>query len=387
MNKRTFRLKAADLLTKDHPLEHPLYKHVESEKDADAVSWAFVNHTKMVQYPFKFQAVRPHEVRVAVTWSGICHTDCSLAEEHWQDNEQWPLTCGHEVIGHVVAVGSDVKDLQIGDVVGYGGRRENCEKCEYCQKGYDNLCQGDVEQTDPIGKYWGGFGTHIQQPAQWIFKIPKELPEDRAPPIMCAGVTCYAPLARFAKPGDSVAVLGMGGLGHMGVMIAKAMGCKVTAFTSNEDKIDLVKNLPIPPDRVVVINEKNLEEEKGQYHVVLDTITNAPDYFDGLLGLTRPLGTFALVGLPAKDNAIKISGMTMIFGQLNFVGSLYGSRQEVRDCLAFCAKHQILPVVEKHSFEDFPKAYASVRDGNPVFRAVVNVVDWAKDHLPSNKTA
>jgi len=357
--------------------KHSTYEHVDDEKDADAVAWTFLNHHKMKKYPYKFPPLKPDECRVQVLYSGLCHTDCSFAQEHWFPTGQYPFAPGHEVVGIVTHVGSEVKDLKVGDRVGYGGKRQSCEKCEFCLKGANNLCQGEVDQKESYGeKYWGGYNTHIQHPAQWLFKIPESLPSDKVAPLMCAAVTCYAPIARMVKPGDKVAVLGMGGLGHMGVKIAKAWGCNVTAFTSNEDKVDIVQDL-CKPDRVVHITDESLKEEKNKFDFVLNTITISYDGFDRLLELTKPLGTFSQVGLPAKSNKTSIWAGTLIFYQINFAGSMYGSRDEVRNCLDFCAQHNILPDCEFYDFNDFPKAYERVLKENPIFRCVVNCKDYA----------
>jgi len=372
----TIKEKLQDIFEPEASMKHETYQYVENEKDADAVAWVFVNHHKMKKYPFKFPELRPFECRVEVTHTGLCHTDCSFAEEHYE-KQHYPLAPGHEVVGKVIAVGADVKDLKVGDRVGYGGKRESCFQCEFCKMGFDNLCQGPVEQKESYGpKFWGGYSTHIQQPAQWLFKIPEGLPDDKVPPLMCAAVTCYAPLARLAKPGQKVAVLGMGGLGHMGIKIAKAMGCEVAAFTTNEDKVDIVKELG--PHKIVVINDENLKKEKMQYHIVINTISVAFDNFDDLLKITRPLGSFVQVGLPAEWNLCKVSAKTLCDAQMNLCGSMFGSRQEVTDTLDFCAKHNILPDCEFYEFDQFPEAYKKLLKGNPIFRNVVKVKDYVK---------
>jgi len=356
-------------------VEHSTYKKVD-EKDADAVAWVFENHHKMKKYPYKFHELKSDMCRVKVLYTGLCHTDCSFVEEHYFPIGQYPFSPGHEVIGIITEVGSDIKDLKVGDRVGFGGKRQSCGKCEFCEKGIDNLCQGEVEQKESYGeKYWGGYGTYITEPAQWLFKIPDSIPDDKAPPLMCAAVTCYAPIARMVKPGENVAVLGMGGLGHMGVKIAKAWGCHVTAFTSNEEKVEIVDEL-CKPDNVVHITDDTLKQEKGKYHFVLNTITIAYEKFDRLLSLTRPLGTFCQVGLPAKKNLCDVWAGNLIFSQMNFCGSMFGSRKEVKETLDFCAKHNILPDCEFYEFDDLPKAYEKLRDGNPIFRCVVNCKDY-----------
>ena len=268
--------------------------------------------------------------------------------------EKYPFVPGHEAVGIVTAIGSEVNNIKIGDRVGFGGIRKTCEQCEFCKEGNEVCCTLDLKEKNPCGpKYFGGFATHIQQPAQWLFKIPAGIPDEEAAPHMCASETCYAPIARYAKPGDKVAILGMGGLGHLGVKLAKAWGCTVTAFTSKEKKVESVKSLGA--DEVVVITDETLKQEKAKYDFVLNTITIAYERFDRLLSLTKPMGVFCQVGIPKRENTCDIWAGTLVLSQINFVGSLVASRKEVREMLDFIEKHKIKPVCEYYEFNELPK--------------------------------
>lgn len=161
---------------------------------------------------------------------------------------------------------------------------------------HEQLCQSAPTQAYTYGpKYWGGYATHIQHPQDFFFKIPENLPEERAPPLFCADLTMYAPIARYAKPGDHIAILSIGGLGHMGVQYAKAWGCKVTAFTTRLDKEEFIKGLGA--DRVVLSNAETFKAEAGKFNLILNTLPVGDD-LTVLVSLTKPFGTFVQLGLP-----------------------------------------------------------------------------------------
>jgi len=357
-------------------LTHPTYQFVD-EKDADAFAWTFVDAENMKKIPFKFPEVKANEIRAKVTYTGLCHSDAHTVRGDW-GGCSYPLTPGHEIVGRVTHVGSDVKDYKIGDLVGFGCQRACCEKCEYCTSNIEQLCKTDTDQNFTYGaKYWGGYATAIQHPSDFFFKVPESLPEERVPPLFCAGVTLYAPIARHCKKGDSVAVLGIGGLGHMAVQYAKAWGCNVTAFTTSKDKEEFIKKLGA--DRVVLSNEETFKQEAGKHNVVLNTLPTS-DNLTSLVSLTKPLGTFVQIGLPAFGNPCKFNPAPLIFGHINYTGSLIGSRQEIRDMLEFSAKNNIVPLCEQFDFEEFPKAYDTLLNGRPKFRCVVNASNAHPKH-------
>ena len=361
-------------------LNHPTYKYVEKEAEADAVAWVFTDHDNMVKYPFKFPEIKPNELRANILYSGLCHTDSSWVREEWFSVNQYPICPGHEIIGVVSALGSDVKGFKIGDQVGLGPFRDCCRQCDYCKKGYDNLCTGEatglVDQRWTYGdKYWGGYSTAVQHPADFFVKIPSSLALEKAAPLLCAGVTMYTPISKYAKPGDDVAVLGVGGLGHVAVMIAKAWGCKVTGFTIFKDQVGMIKSLGA--DEVVVVDKElnAIKQKKGKYHLVLNTIFSNDEKFSDYIRMTRPLGTFCQLGLPEVCQSSPICVSDIVFNQITFVGSLVGSRKEREEMLEFCAKHNILPMCETFEFEEFPKAYEKLLHGGPKFRCVVRCKD------------
>ena len=360
----------------DTQFTHPTYKFVD-EKEADAFAWVFVDTENMKKVAFKFPELKANEIRAKVTYSGLCYSDAHTVRNEWGP-VKYPIAPGHEIVGEVTHVGPEVKDFKVGEKIGFGCQRERCEKCEFCQIDADQFCRGGGEQNFTYGDlYWGGYATAIQHPDKFFFKIPTNLPEEQIPPLFCAGVTTYAPIARYAKPGHNVAVLGIGGLGHLAVKYAHALGCNVTGFTSSKDKEQFIKDLGA--DRVVVSSEETLKQEAGKYHLIINTLPSN-DQLTALIGLARPFGVFCQVGLPAFASPAPFNPAPLIFGQVSYVGSLIGSRKEIKEMLEFSSKHNIVPLCEKFDFEDFPKAYDRLLNGRPVFRCVVDATKAGPKH-------
>jgi len=351
-------------------LNHQTYKFVD-EKDADASAWVFTNPKEgMTKVHIKLPELRPHELRIKVTFTGLCHTDIHTVREDW-GKCTYPIAPGHEVVGEVTQVGSDVKDFNIGDKVGFGVRRQACGSCRACTTGLEQCCSSpDLEQRPTYGpKFWGGYASHMQQPADWFFKVPAGLPENKIPPLFCAGITTYAPIAKFAKPGQEVAVLGIGGLGHMAVQYAKAWGCKVTAFTSSKGKEEFIKGLGA--DRVVVSTPETLQQEAKKFDLILNTLPSTED-LDPYLRLTALAGTFVQMGIPAHANKPKMNPGILVSSHINFTGSLIGTRKETYEMLEFSAKHNIIPMCEEFEYDKFPEAFERLENGKPIFRCVVD---------------
>jgi len=352
----------------DIKLTHPTYKFVE-ESQADAIAYAFLDKNTMKKLPFKFPELEVDEIRAKVTYSGLCFTD-----HHYVSGEsfpcKFPFCPGHEIVGVITHLGSAVKDFSIGDKVGFGTHRDYCGKCEMCQKGHDQLCQNKSIDLYTYGdKHFGGYATSIQHPAKCFFKLPEELPESKIPPLFCAGITVYNPLVKYSKAGQEVAVLGIGGLGHLAVKYAKALGYKVTAFTSSLDKEKFIKELGA--DRVLVTNPETLQQEAGKYDLIINTLPSM-DNFVLYVYLTKPLGVFCQVGAPGL-NVAGFNPIHLLFGNITLVGSNTGSTKDIKEMLEFSAKNNIVPLCEEFDFEDFPKAYDRLVNGKPIFRCVANL--------------
>ena len=352
----------------DTQLSHPTYKIVD-EKEADALAWVFVDSENMKKIAFKFPELKSDQIRAKVTYVGLCHSDSHYVKADWFP-VKYPVAPGHEIVGEVTHLGSEVTGYKVGDKVGFGVQRDCCEKCDFCLAKDDQFCQGKLDQTWTYGNlYWGGYATAIQHPAKFFFKLPANLPEEKIPPLFCAGVTTYAPIARYSKPGNNVAVIGIGGLGHMAVKYARAFGCKVTAFTTSKDKEQFIKDLGA--DRVVITSEETMKQEAGKYHLIINTLPTA-EQVGGLVILARPCGVLCQVGAPPMSKPSSFSAAALIFGQISIAGSSIGSRKDIREMLEFSSKHNIVPICEEFDYEDFPKAYNRMLNERPVFRCVVN---------------
>jgi len=355
--------------------KHPTYTIVKDSKEADAVGWGFYTPDvkKMEKIYFKFPELGDDELRIKTHYAGLCYSEVHTVSGDWGPMTTKPIIPGHEIAGEVEKIGANVKDFKVGDKVGFGCYRDFCEQCKYCKRGDDNFCSGPLKQKYTYGPfYWGGYATHVQHPAKLFFKIPDTLDLGKVAPLFCAGVTLYNPISKYAKKGDNIAITGLGGLGHMGVKYGKAWGCHVTVFTTSKDKIQLCKDLGA--DEVVVTKEEGaFKKNAGKYDVVLNTIHDLDQQmFDDYTSLIAPQGTFVQLGAPMTE--IKWKMGTLVFNEAKFVGSQVGPKHTVQEMLEFSAKHNILPMVEEFSFEDFPKAWDKLINGKPFFRCVVKTL-------------
>lgn len=209
------------------------------------------------------------EVRIKITHTGLCHSDVLHSRKLWSPHVTYPCVPGHEVVGVVTVVGKGVKKFKVGDRVGCGPQRACCSSCDRCKEGNTNLCTKNW--TGLYDPNFGGYCTHIQLPESHTFLIPEKLPSDVTPPLLCAGVTVYAPLARVARAGLTCAVVGIGGLGHLAVMYANKLGMKVTAFTTSFNREKEMKDLGAL-NLSHSTDLDSLAKEKGKYDVVINTL-------------------------------------------------------------------------------------------------------------------
>jgi len=292
----------------------------------------------------------------------------------------FPLCCGHEVVGTVIEAGKDAQ-LKVGDRVGCGPQRNsNCyrnklpELCVNCQNGEEQLCVHGVEGL--YNPKTGGFGSQVRVPWRFAFKLPEEIPSHVAGPLLCAGVTVFSPIVHAdLRPGAKVAVVGIGGLGHMALMYAKAMGYEVTAVTRSLDKVEQIKQY----GATQIINssdKEDMEKHQGTFDFVLNTVS-APIAADQYLRLLKARGKLTYVGLGC-DN-IQVNPFSLVSGCKNISGSYIGGRKDMEDMLAFSAKHKIFPTCEvveapfgTNSAEKVTAAVAKVINNSARFRMVLD---------------
>ena len=352
-------------------LEHPLYKHCDI-KEADAVAWAFINKDKMIEYPFQFPEIASDEIRINVLYVGLCQSDVHTVREVWGPC-QFPLVPGHEIIGEVSLKGDEVKDFKKGEIVGFGTMRDCCENCKFCKKGKENLCL-DADFT--YGLYWGGYATAMQQPAKFYFHLPEGFKIEKAAPLFCAGITTFYPIEKYlTKEIQKVGVIGCGGLGHMAIQFLHKMGKHVTAFTTTENKIDLLKQLGA--DTIVISKDTNqMKAAEGSIEFLINTIPNDIDLQPYVSCLERG-GKFIQVGMPSDNDNLKININIFVVNEIEIIGSVVGPRHSINKMVDFCYKNDVYPIVEEYPFEEMPKAFEKLEHGKPHFRCIVNIKDYA----------
>ena len=353
-------------------LSHPIYTNFSAEK-GEAQGWAFLDKATFQHIYFSLPVLSDDEVRGRILYAGLCHSDSLTGREKWGP-AKFPLITGHEIVAEATHVGKHVTHLKAGDKFLVGCFRDNCHHCHQCKETRDNLCTGvPLGKRVTYGEYFGGYASHIQIKGGWAFKAPEGLDLADAAPLMCAGITTYAPLKKYAKHGGHALVIGVGGLGHLAVQYAKALGMKVTAFVSKKGTEDMIKALG--GDETVVWTESDLKEHQNKFNVAICTLPVSPteDQMTKLLNCMLPEGHFIQVGAPEQGDNLKISPMALIVKQISIHGSIVGSHKETIEMLEFTAKHKVKVMCEHFKFEDFPKALEKLEKGKPHFRCVVDI--------------
>lgn len=330
-------------------------------------SWAA--HTKnssLVLYNFTPPEIGPEEVEIAVEYCGLCHSDMSMIDNEW-GLSQYPLVPGHEVVGTVTAIGSLVKSLEIGQKVGVGWNAGSCMHCHQCMSGEHNLC-GSIQPT--IVSHHGGFAEKVRTHWAWAIPLPDSIKMSEAGPLLCAGATVFTPLLTFGiKPTDSVGIVGIGGLGHLGLKFAKAWGCEVTAFTSNMAKADEARSFGAHH----VVNSRDSEDilkAANTLDFLLITVNSSLDW-SALVKTLKSNGRMAIVG--AILEPLQISAIDLIFGQKRVAGSLNGGPAATSMMLDFAIRHNIYPQTEHFPMSKVNEAIKHLADGKARYRVVLDV--------------
>jgi uncharacterized zinc-type alcohol dehydrogenase-like protein len=316
------------------------------------------------KFDYACDAIGPHDLAIEISHCGICHSDVHLIDNDWGVN-RYPLVPGHEIVGTVVEIGSKAKGFSLGQRVGVGWQRGSCGRCEHCRDGEENLCTR-MEATC-VG-HFGGFADGIRVDARFCFPIPDGIASELAAPLMCAGVTVYAPLARYgAAKGLRVGVLGIGGLGHLALQFAHKMGAEVVALSSTPEKAGEARELGA--DQFIETGDPaNLRKERRTLDLLLNTASAPHDYPD-YLGMLKPHGTLCLVGAPRE--AIVLPPAALIGGQKTIAGSSIGGSKAMREMLAFAAEHGVLPRVQTLPMEQCNLGVARVKKNLARFRVVL----------------
>ena len=322
--------------------------------------------------PWSFERREPgdDDVVIDIAFCGICHSDLHTVRNEW-GGAVYPIVPGHEIAGRVASVGRKVKKLKAGDLAGVGCLVESCRKCANCKKGLEQHCSGPVSFTynslEKDGKTatQGGYSSRIVVSERFALKIAAGQPLERVAPLLCAGITTYSPLKRFgAGKGKAVGVLGLGGLGHMGVKLAAAMGAETVVLSGSPRKKADAKRLGAH-DFVLTSDAAAMAKNGGRLDLIVDTVSGVHD-LGAALGLLKTGGTLVLVG--ASPEPLAVGAFPLLMGRRSIAGSLIGGLAETQEMLDFCAKKKVLSDVEVIAPRDINASYERLLKGDVRYR-------------------
>lgn len=323
------------------------------------------------------RALRPDDVAIRITYAGICHSDLHQCRNDW-NNSIYPVVPGHEIIGEVTAVGPEVTSYNVGDLVAVGTIVDADLTCRECLAGWEQFCLGGstftyngIDKLDGSVTY-GGYSDHIIVREHFVFRVPPGLDAARAAPLLCAGITTWSPLRQYADkvgPEKEVAVAGLGGLGHLGVKFAAALGARVTMITTSPEKAADARELGAH-DVIISRNADEMEAAAGRFHFILNTIPVSHE-IEPYLALLRPGGRMVIVG--ALNPLPPISGLSLIWGNKAVGGSGVGGVPETQEMLEFCAEHGIHPDIETIGMPEVNTAYERLLRNDVRYRFVIDM--------------
>ncbi len=313
---------------------------------------------------YELNELGAEEVDIKVIYCGVCHSDLSMMNNEW-GMTQYPLIPGHEIAGEIIAVGTAVKNLKVGDKVGMGWLSASCMSCSQCMEGDHNLCSSS--EATIVGRH-GGFADHVRGHWSWVVPIPTGMDMGKVGPLFCGGITVFNPIViAGVLPTDSVGVIGIGGLGHMALKFLKHWGCEVIAFSSNPDKKEEI--LAMGATKVINSKDPNeLEAIQGKLKLILNT-TNVKLDWNAYLSALAPKGKLHTVG--AVLEPMEIPAFSLIGGEKSVGGSPIGSPGLTKKMLEFCLRHEIYPIVEEFPMEKVNEALDHLKSGKARYRIVL----------------
>ncbi|RIV18987.1 NAD(P)-dependent alcohol dehydrogenase [Fibrisoma montanum] len=336
---------------------------------------AQTNDSSLAPWNFQRREVGPHDVQFDILYCGVCHSDLHQIKDDW-GGSIFPMVPGHEIVGRVVAVGAQVTRFNVGDLAGTGCMVDSCRTCTSCQQGLEQYCLNGNSQTyngleqDRKTPTYGGYSNTIVVNEDFVLHIPETLDLAATAPLLCAGITTYSPLRHWqVGPGHKLAVLGLGGLGHMGVKFGVAFGADVTVLSTSAAKEADAKKLGAH-HFVVTSDPAQLEAVKGQFDFILDTVSAEHDYMQ-YLALLKVDGVHICVGAPPTPAAIQ--ALSLIIGRKSIAGSSIGSIAETQEMLDFCAETGIVSDIETIAIRDIHQAYDRMLKGDVRYRFVIDM--------------
>jgi uncharacterized zinc-type alcohol dehydrogenase-like protein len=336
-----------------------------------------VNHAKSPLTPFTFQRRDPreHDVLIDIKYCGICHTDIHQVNDEW-GGSAYPMVPGHEIVGIVSQIGSKVSRYRVGDRVGVGCFVDSCRNCMPCHKGLEQYCSEGMTTTyngterDGKTPTYGGYSNKIVVDENYVLKIPDSLQLDSTAPLLCAGITLYSPLKHWkAGPGKKIAIIGLGGLGHMGVKIAHALGAEVTVLSHSLKKLQDGKKMGAD-NFYATSDPETFVKLKGYFDLMISTVSTDFE-INKFLELLTLDGTMVQVGLPEKE--IQMGFASLIGNRRSLAGSLIGGIAETQEMLDFCSKHKIASDIEIIPIQKIDESYKRILNSDVRYRFVIDM--------------
>ncbi|HJV84672.1 MAG TPA: NAD(P)-dependent alcohol dehydrogenase [Noviherbaspirillum sp.] len=333
-------------------------------------------HEPLSQLDFTRRDLRADDVQIDILYCGVCHSDLHTARNEW-GNTVYPVVPGHEIIGRVAAVGGQVRRFKKGNLVGVGCMVDSCQHCSACAEGLEQYCENGFvgtyngEEMHSGGMTYGGYANNIVVRDKFVLSIPDNLDPASAAPLLCAGITTWSPLRQWqVGPGKKVGIVGLGGLGHMGIKLAHAMGAQVVLFTTSPEKREDATRLGAD-EAVVSRNASEMEAHRNSFDFILDTVA-APHPLDPFIELLKRDGTMTLVGAPASPHPSP-QVFNLIMKRRRLAGSLIGGIAETQEMLDFCGERGIISDIEMIRIQDINTAYERMLKGDVKYRFVIDM--------------
>jgi uncharacterized zinc-type alcohol dehydrogenase-like protein len=329
----------------------------------------------LVRYSFERRQIRPSDIAISIKYAGICHSDIHQVKDEW-GGSRFPMVPGHEIAGVVSAVGNSVTKFKIGDLVGVGVFIDSCRDCASCKQGLEQYCENGMTPTynglerDGVTPTMGGYCDGYVVDENYAVKIPENLDLAAVAPLLCAGITLYSPLKYWqAGPGKKVAVMGLGGLGHMGVKFAHALGAEVTVLSHSANKEADARKLGAD-HFILTTDAEQMKTVRRNFDLILDTVSAEHDV-NNYLALLRTNGTLVVIGLPGVP--FSVNANSLLSGRRSMAGSMIGGIAELQEMLNFCGEKKIVSEIELISADYVNKAYERTIESDVRFRFVIDI--------------
>ena len=347
-------------------------------------TYSYATHganSPLAPFSFERRVPRTNDVQIEILYCGVCHSDIHQARNEW-GNARYPMVPGHEIIGKVTGLGSGVTGFKVGETVGIGCLVDSCRACPDCKDNLEQFCDAPTFTYNSVDTHsgsstYGGYSSQIVVDQHFVLHISDKLDPAATAPLLCAGITTYSPLKHWQiGKGQKVGIVGLGGLGHMGVKFARAMGSEVVLFTTSPSKVDDAKRLGAH-EVVISRNQDEMQSHLGSFDFILNTVAAAHD-LDAYTSLLKRDGTLCLVGVPDHPHPTPNIG-NLIFKRRQIAGSLIGGIKETQEMLDFCAEHNIVSDIEIIPIQQINNAYERMLKSDVKYRFVIDLASLKED--------